>query len=153
MRKLKIYFDTSIFNFVFEEEDVVKKMITLKLFSQIQNFDVYISELVLVEINEASEPLKSRLLNLINEYAPSLLEINTEISSLADRYIKEGIIPAKYQDDALHIAVAVVNEMDVILSWNFQHIVKLKTKLKVNGINKLLGYKEIQICSPEEVVE
>jgi hypothetical protein len=43
--------------------------------------------------------------------------------------------------------------MDAIISWNFRHIVKLKTKVEVNGVNKLLGYKEVEICSPEEVIE
>jgi len=58
----------------------------------------------------------------------------------------------KYRDDALHIAVAVVNDLDVVVSWNFKHIVKLKTRMEANGINKMLGYKEIEICSPEEVI-
>jgi len=49
--------------------------------------------------------------------------------------------------------VTSVNDLDVIISWNFKHIVKLKTKIEANGVNKLLGYKEIEICTPEEVVE
>jgi len=54
---------------------------------------------------------------------------------------------------ALHIAMAVINGIEAIISWNFEHIVKLKTRIMVNGINRLLGYHEIEICSPEEVVE
>ena len=72
---------------------------------------------------------------------------------MADRYIKERIIPQGYRSDAIHIAVAVINGIDAIVSWNFEHIVKLKTRVMVNGINRLLGYHEIEICSPEEVVE
>ena len=69
------------------------------------------------------------------------------------RYIKEGIIPVKYQDDAFHIAIATVNNMDAILSWNFQHIVKLKTKREVVGINLIMGYRPIDIYTPWEVVD
>lgn len=47
----------------------------------------------------------------------------------------------------------VINGIEAIISWNFEHIVKLKTRIMVNGINRLLGYHEIEICSPEEVVE
>jgi hypothetical protein len=81
-----------------------------------------------------------------------LLEIDEEVKELADRYISAGIIPEKYRNDALHIAVAVVNDLDVIISWNLEHIVKLKTKLGVEGVNILLGYKTIEIMTPEEVI-
>ena len=80
------------------------------------------------------------------------MDIDEEIRELADRYIFERIIPEKYRNDALHIATAVVNDLDVVVSWNLEHIVKLKTKLGVEGINRLLGYKVIEIVTPEEVV-
>lgn len=54
-------------------------------------------------------------------------------------------------NDALHLAAAVVHEFDVVISWNFEHLVKLKTRQAVNGLNRLLGYREIEIVSPEEV--
>ena len=90
---------------------------------------------------------------LIRDTNPFLLEIDLETEELAERYISEGIIPEKYRSDAIHIAAAVINGIDVIVSWNFEHIVKLKTRVMVDGVNKLLGYHEIEICSPEEVVE
>ena len=89
---------------------------------------------------------------LVREFNPLLLEIDLETEELAERYIDEGVIPERYRGDALHIAVAVVNGIEVIISWNFEHIVKLKTRVMVNGINRLLGYHEIEICSPEEVI-
>ena len=91
--------------------------------------------------------------DLIRKTNPLLLGIDLETEELAERYIKEGIIPEKYRSDALHIAVSVINGIDVIVSWNFEHIVKFKTRVMVDGVNKLLGYHEIEICSPEEVVE
>ena len=57
------------------------------------------------------------------------------------------------EDDALHIAVASVNNLDVIVNWNFTHIVKLKTRREVAVINTLMGYKPIEICSPQEVID
>ena len=63
-----------------------------------------------------------------------------------------GIIPAKYQDDAFHIALASVLDCNAIVSWNFTHMVKLKTIIGVNSINLGLGYKEIEIVSPMSIV-
>ena len=64
----------------------------------------------------------------------------------------EGLIPIKYRNDALHLAVAVVHDVDAVVSWNFEHLVRLATRLGVNGLNKMLGYRDIEIVSPEEVV-
>lgn len=94
-----------------------------------------------------------QLEDLLKKTTPFLLRVDSEVERLADCYIKERIIPEKYRGDALHIAAAVVNRIEVIISWNFEHIVKLKTRIMVNGINKLQGYPGIEICSPEEVVE
>jgi hypothetical protein len=63
------------------------------------------------------------------------------------------MIPAREFDDAAHIAVASVHNLDVIVSWNFEHMVKFKTRREVQGINALMGYKAIEICSPLEMVE
>ena len=81
------------------------------------------------------------------------LKVNDESEQLANKYIQAKITPEKYKNDALHIAIAVINNIDVIISWNMSHIVKLKTIVEVNKINKKLGYKEILINTPEEVLE
>jgi hypothetical protein len=65
----------------------------------------------------------------------------------------EGIIPQKYRTDGLHIAIATVNDLDMIISMNFQHIVKRKTIKMTGNINTLKGYHAIDIYSPMEVVE
>ena len=92
-------------------------------------------------------------MEIINRYEWDILELNQAAKDLATRYILEGIIPVKYKDDAYHIAIASVNNLDAILSWNFQHIVKMKTKREVVGINLIKGYKSIDIYTPGEVVE
>lgn len=155
MKKIKYYLDTTIFNFVFAEGDTEKKDITLRLFENLPLIaeGIYISDEVIREISRAPEPRKSQLEGLVRKTNPLLLEVDIEAEELAERYVKEGIIPERYRSDALHIAVAVINGIEVIVSWNFEHIVKLKTRVMVNGVNRLLGYHEIEICSPEEVIE
>jgi len=155
LKKIKYYLDTTIFNFVFAEGDTEKKDITVKLFKDLPSISngIYISDEVIREISRAPEPRKSQLVGQLEETNPLLLEVDIETEELAERYVKEGIIPERYRSDAVHIAVAVINGIEVIVSWNFEHIVKLKTRVMVNGINRLLGYHEIEICSPEEVIE
>jgi hypothetical protein len=72
---------------------------------------------------------------------------------LADNYVVQGIIPLKYRTDGVHIAVAAVNDLDIIISMNFQHIVKRKTKIGTGNINTLNGYRAVEICTPMEVNE
>jgi len=155
MKKLKYYIETSVFNFVFADDEPSRRDLTKYLFQKVQgdNVEIYISEVVITEINDAPEDIKNKLLSLIKKYKPYVIPIDEETKLLANKYISEGIIPEKFIADALHIAVTSVNDLDVIISWNFKHIVKLKTKIEANGVNKLLGYREIEICTPEEVDE
>lgn len=155
MKTLKLYFDTSVFNFVLSDDVPKEKEVTERLFDEVRNgkYDIYISEIVIREVNRASKEKAKNLTELINEIVIEELPIEQEVQELAKRYIAEGIIPQKYEDDALHIAVASINNLDAIISWNFAHIVKLKTKKEVVGINAISGYKEIDIYSPWEVIE
>jgi len=87
------------------------------------------------------------------EYDIPILEANAETIRVADLYISEKIIPERYRTDCLHIAIATVNNLDMIISMNFQHIVKRKTKIGTGNINALNGYRAVEIYSPMEVIE
>ena len=153
MKKLKLYLDTSIINFAFADDAPKQKEVTLKLFDELNRYKGYISEIVLGEINRASDIKKRRLFNFISKYDLEELMFNESAKILADKYIEAGVIPRKYQEDAFHIAIASVNDLDAIISWNFKHIVKLKTRREVVEINLYMGYKEIDIYSPWEVID
>jgi len=92
------------------------------------------------------------MFELISQYDITLITPSEEADNLAEIYVKEGIIPIKYRTDGLHIAIAAVNDLDMIISMNFQHIVKRKTKLATANINALQGYRSIEILTPMEVV-
>jgi hypothetical protein len=81
------------------------------------------------------------------------LEATPEIDRLGRVYINEGVIPAAYDTDALHIAAATVNGLDFIVSLNFKHIVKHKTIIETEIINAREGYKRVFIHTPAEVIE
>ena len=155
MKKISLYLDTSVLNFYFAKDSPDEMQVTKELFVEIKRgeYEAFISATVLEEISKASDAKKRKLLNLVREYKLTILKINEETEELAGKYIKSKIIPKRFEEDAIHIAAAVVNNLDVIISWNFKHIVKLKTKLAVNEISRQEGYKEIEIYSPKEVIK
>ena len=153
---LKIYLDTSIFNFAISTQDVpLEKAATLKLIEEIKagKFLPYISQVTIDEILRAGEKRREELFAVIKNVAPEELPVIEDADHLASQYIELKIIPANEQNDALHIAIATVHNLDVIISWNFEHMVKLKTRRQVPAINTLMGYKPIEICSPLEVIQ
>ena len=93
--------------------------------------------------------MKEKLLGLIK--GCFVLDIDTKVESLAGAYIKAGIFPRKYLNDALHIAVAVVNGIKFLTSWNFKHFVNVKTRQMVNLVNLKEGYGVIEIIAPPEM--
>ncbi len=99
-------------------------------------------------MSRAPEPGRSALIELVDVISPIILPAPVETKIIVERLVSEGVIPAKYDDDAAHIAIALVNDMDVLLSWNFKHIVKMKTRRMVSSVGRMLGYKEIDLCTP-----
>ncbi|MFH0775425.1 MAG: PIN domain-containing protein [bacterium] len=156
MKKIKIYLDTSVINFLFADDVQEKRDITKRLFEEIakSKYEPYISELVIAEINKTKdEKKKDKLLKVIQKYQLKELSSGEEVYYLAEKYIEAKIIPREFEEDAVHIAYAIVNNLDALVSWNMRHIVKLKTRWGVNSINKIEGYKDIELISPEEVIE
>lgn len=156
MKKLKIYLDTSVINFLFADDTPDFKKITEDFFKEyFGRYDIFVSDIVLLEINKTeNQEQKSRLLSVIDDYPFSILEIanNEAIGYLSELYIKEGVIPQKKKEDALHIAVATVYEMDILLSWNFKHLANIKKQININAINEKEGYlKKLNLLSPLEV--
>ena len=70
------------------------------------------------------------------------------VASLAERYIEERVLTAKYFNDAVHIAAATIYKIDVIVSWNFKHLVNVRREAGFNAVNLLHGYPSIRIVNP-----
>ena len=154
MRIPKIYLETTIFNHFFDAEREAHDA-TVKLFKEIQSgkYEAYTSTYVTDEIIQAEEPKRSKMLSLIEEYGVTVLPADDETQALADIYVGEGVIPAKYRYDGLHIAAATINDLEYVFSLNFKHINKVKTKTMTGLINVRQGYKPIIIASPMEVID
>jgi hypothetical protein len=150
---LKVYIETTIFN-RFLEDDREYSIETKKLFEKILNNEVvaYSSTYVIEELDKAPEPKRSEMINLIQKYKINILEIDQKAYDLSDIYVEMGIIPIKFRIDGIHIAMAAINNMDCIVSLNFHHINKLKTKMATEIIHRMKGYNNPFICTPMEVI-
>jgi hypothetical protein len=80
-----------------------------------------------------------------------VIRFDEQVDELAQEYIARGIFPEKYLSDANHIAIAAVNRIGYFASWNFKHIVKVKTRREVNLVNSIKGYEQIEIVAPPEL--
>ena len=154
MKKLRVYLETMMFNYYFDTERDGHAD-TVKMYEAIGSgeYNGFTSRYVTYELQMSSEPKQSAMLALIEKYNINVLEIDEESDRLSSVYIREGIIPAKYGLDSAHIASATVNNLDCVLSFNFEHINKLKTKEMTALINLREGYKGIIICTPMEVLD
>lgn len=155
MRKLKLYLETSIFNVATSDQNPEFRDKTLKLFKEIQagRYEAYTSGIVLQEVNASGQVRAEELREQIKAVELEILEDDAEVEDLAKAYVEAGLVPEKYIDDARHIALASYHEMDAVVSWNFEHMVKLKTIKGIPSVNVLKGYRPIDIVSPLEVVE
>ena len=155
MKKQKVYLETTLFNFYVDEDKDDAHTDTVKLFKEIAagKYEAFTSDYVTDELERAPVEKRDKMIGLFSEYGIKVLEPDPAASKLADIYVAEGVIPQKYRADGLHIAIATVNGLDMIISMNFQHIVKRKTVKMTGAINVLNGYQAVEIYSPMEVVE
>lgn len=151
MRKLKVYLDTSVISHL-QHEDVPDKMReTLELweqFRQREDVEVVISDLVIREVSQCSEPKLSFLLNKLALLDYTLVQITEDGKNLADIYLQNGVLKEKSLDDLTHIATATLNECRYIVSWNFKHFVNPKTIKAVNAINLSMNLSQVDIFPP-----
>jgi len=149
MKVQRIYIDTSVIGGCHDDEFAPWSSGLMKDF-RLGNFRPVLSKIVALEVIDAPEEVKrlyTELLNLDHE----LLEITPEATALADLYQRRGILTPKFYDDGLHIALATIAEVDVLVSWNFKHIVHLDRIRQFNAVNIAQGYKPLLIYSPREV--
>jgi len=150
MGKLKIYLDTSVFSAYYDERVKTRSEQTKIFWQKLVEYEGYISQIVLDELGAVTDDeLRRKLMDLTKGF--ETLNIDSKAEALADQYINRGIFPEKYRDDALHLAVATANDVDILISWNFEHLVKRKTRLEANLANSLNGYKSIDIIVPPEL--
>jgi hypothetical protein len=147
----RIYLDTSIFGGYFEPEF---ELWTKVLFDRIakRDFKVLISRLTDIELENAPKQVKD-LANTLQKENIEWIDITNESILLANKYLEEKVVGQTSQSDCIHIAIATLNYADVLVSWNFKHIVNHLRIRGYNSVNFKYGHKILDIRSPREILE
>ena len=149
-KKLNLYIDTSVIGGYF---DVEFEKETKLLFQNILEgeFNMVYSSVTEDELLNAPLLVKE-LLNAIPADCKTKIELTEEAVLLADTYIQENVVGKTSREDCFHIALATIFKADILVSWNFKHIVNVMRIRGYNAVNLKLGYSAIDIRSPKEIV-
>ena len=148
MKQLRVYIENSVIGGYFDDEFAEA---TKKLFDKFRNGEylAIISNHTYGELdNGAPENVKSNLETISYEK----IDVTETMLDLTQKYMDEKIVSESYKSDALHIAIATVTGVDVLVSWNFKHIVNLNRIKLFNSVNLKEGYRLLEIRTPLEVI-
>lgn len=155
MNKIKIYLDTSVISYL-DQQDAPERMKETQevweLFKKGQ-YDIYISDVVVYEINQCSREKRKILLDYLDQIEYTIIETDEDTVELAEKFIDLGFIKRKSYDDCRHIAAAILSGCDFIISWNFKHIVNVKTIRGIKAVTTYEGYKDLMIYPPSALLE
>ena len=150
-RKLRIYIDTSVAGGYFEKEFEIE---TKALFKRLENKEVIfvISEVLEKELKDAPDNVRENLQKYNDKDCLEYVKLTDEAIELARYYVSEEIVGIKHFDDCQHIAVATINKVDILASWNFKHIVNYDKIILYNSVNLKHGYTNIEIRNPKDLI-
>jgi len=151
---MRLYLDTSVVGALFDSEMRQRIEITRALLRSIikGKHTGIISNIVLEEIERSPEEFKEKIIAEMRKIPLQIISEDEASADLFESYEKEGFIRRGARLDLRHLAVATVNGVDAVVSWNFRDIVNIRTRRSVHSTNLRLGFPLIEIVSPEEVV-
>jgi predicted nucleic acid-binding protein len=148
--KLKVYLDTSVFSALFDTRNPVRQRETEAVFERLGAFEASTSEVGREELMRTPDASRrEELVALVG--GVQLIRLTDEMRELADQYVELGAFTSGMYDDALHVAAAVLSGQDVLLSWNFRHLVNRHRRTLVAEVNTVLGLPLIEIIAPPEL--
>lgn len=149
-RRLTLYVDTSVIGGYF---DIEFAEATQSLFDNLENsqYNIMFSSVTEDELINAPKQV-GEFLNSIPEELKMRVELTEEAVNLADTYIAEKVVGKTSREDCFHIALATIHKADILVSWNFKHIVNVFRIRGYNAVNLKLGYAQIDIRSPKEII-
>ena len=154
MKKLKIYLETSVISYLDQPERGDKAIDSHRLWEKIKagDFETVISNVVEAEIGDCDELKRNVLNGYLDEINYVTVKIDRRTIEVASRFIDLAILRQKSFDDCQHIAAAITSGCDIIVSWNFSHLVNIRTMSGVKAVTALEGYDDLLICTPSTLI-
>ena len=146
----RFYFDTSVFGGLFDIEFEKETTLLFEMVLLRQIKCVY-SNLTETELTNAPEQVRNFFQSLKDEFKEKVL-VTPEALKLAQSYVDEKVVGETSLDDCIHIATATLSKVDMLVSWNFKHIVNVYRIRGYNSVNLRLGHGTLEIHSPKEIV-
>jgi len=153
VKRFDVYVETSVWGAAANVEPAYYHDAAAKLLARTDAYNFYLSRVVTEEITAAAAPVRALIEGVIIACRPAELGVTSDVLALADEYLRRGIFPPQYGNDALHVAVASYYAMDYLVSYNFKHIVRVSRRELVKSANVILGYNTPMIVSAEELAE
>ena len=145
----EIYIDTSVIGGYFDDE-FAKETRRLWTLGKKSIYRFKTSIITLEEIGNAPEQVRRLFAKTFSE--ESILPDSAEAEQLASAYLEHEVVPAKYSDDARHVAICTLSRIPCLVSWNFKHLANLRRENAFNGVNLLHGYAQVRIVSPSLLI-
>jgi len=144
-----LYLDTSVIGGYFDDEWCAP---TQELWRQMEMgfFRFVTSDVAVNEIALAPERVRELRAKAFPEEA--ILPVTQEAQELAAAYLRQGVLTDKSIDDAPHVAVCTVAQIEYLVSWNFKHLVNVHRRDAFNAVNRLQGYRPVRIVNPLELI-
>lgn len=156
--KQKVYIETTVVSYLTARTSrdllvAARQEATAELWSRLisSEFAPYVSTLVHQEAQQGDLEQAKRRIDALSSF--TVLDIDEEATTLAGQILAAKAVPAEYPDDALHMAVAAINGMDVLITWNFAHLNNPIARARIRQIIEESGYRCPEVCSPEELLE
>jgi hypothetical protein len=148
--KQRFYFDTSVFGGVY---DIEFDEATLQLFEKVKLGEIICiySDLTIGELDNAPQRVRDFFAALPNDHL-EFIKISDESLQLARQYVLEKVVGETSFDDCVHIALATIHKADILVSWNFKHIVNVYRIRGYNSVNLRQGYTSMEIRSPKDII-
>ncbi len=150
MHRLRVYVDNSVISGTQDEEFARDSRRFFELVA-VGEYVALVSSITYDEM-EGAPPEAARVLRDLPQGGLEELLVDDEVRALAEGYVQAGVLTSKWRYDALHVAAASVAGADLIVSWNFEHMVNYNRIRKFNAVNLMNGYRPLDIRSPREVL-
>ncbi len=148
--KLQIYLDTSVISAFYDGRTPDRQVVTREFWTRLAEFDAGTSELTIQELRQCDDAiLRAKFEERVSDLR--VFPVTVEMSNLAQEYVQAGIFAPTMFNDSFHVAAAVLNRQDVLVSWNFRHLVNRLRRAQVNQMNVSRGLPTVEIVAPPEI--
>lgn len=148
--KLRLYLDTSVFSARVDIRAPDRQTLTEDFWQALPDYDRSTSELAVEELRQTADPLtRAKMEAMLADFA--IISVTDEMRRLADRYILAGAFTRTMLNDAVHVAAATLSRQDILVSWNFKHLVNRRRRAMVASVNAREGLPVLDILSPPEL--